>query len=147
MSTESSKTNQSANITNTNESWLEYQMHVLSTIKKLDETFARLDAEIRTIEKKEAKDMTEVREEINQIKLKMEKELNDIKMQLKVEELERLTKKLESAKEDGARNEKIDSHIDKKIKLNWILISAIVGSSFAAINLVIKFLLSLIGVE
>lgn len=136
-----------ANITNPNESWLEYQMHVLSTIKKLDDTFARLEAEIKSIEKKEVKDMTELKEEINQIKFKMEKELNDIKMQLKVEELERLTKKLESAKEAGARDEKIDSHLEKRTKFNWILISAAVGSSFAIINLLVKFFLSLVGID
>lgn len=126
--------------------WLEYQMHVLTTLKRLDETFSRLEDQIKQIEARQNTDMTEFREELYELKAKMEKELYDIKMELKVEELSRLTAKLEAAKEEGAWEEKVDSHIEKKTKVNWILISAVIGSGFAAVNIIIKFILASLGV-
>ena len=137
---------QQQNVPPDQNSWLVNQLHVLTTLDRLDETFSKLEDQIKQIEQRQNKDMSEFREEMYEIKSKMEKELGDVKMQLKVEELARLTEKLESAKEEGAWEEKVESHIERRTKVNWIVVSAAIGSVFAVINLLIKYIFSLLGI-
>jgi len=140
------------NIIAGSEGWLEYQMHVLTTMKRLDEVYMKLEHQLREIEKKQSKDMTDVKEEIFNLKSLIEGDLNAIKIQMKVDELERAMagieaekSKVDSAKEEGAWGEKVERHIEKRTKVNWIIMSAAIGSGFAIINLIIKFIMASIG--
>lgn len=136
------------NLISGHNNWMEYQMHVLTTLSRLDETFSKLEDQIKHVEQRENKNMTELREELYEIRSKMENGLNDVRMQLKAEELVRLADKLESARQEGAWEERVDSHIEKRTKVNWIIISALIGSGFALLNLLFKFIFSnILGIE
>ncbi len=132
---------------NDDNSWVEYEMHVLHTIARLEESFSKLEDQIKEIEKNQQRDMTSFRQEVYEIRSKFEKEFFDIKMQTKIDELEKSLSKISTAKQDGARDEKMERFIGDKTKLNWILVTAIIGSSFAIVNIIMKFILSQFGIE
>lgn len=135
------------NKNNDESSWVEYEMHVLHTIARLEESFSKLEDQIKEIEKNQQRDMTVFRQEVYETRSKFEKEFFDIKMQTKMDELEKSLSKISSAKQDGVREEKIDKFMSDKVKLNWIVVTAIIGSSFAVVNLILKFILSQFGIQ
>ncbi len=118
--------------------WAEYSRLVMTTL-------GRLEQELAALRDAQTQDKAYLISKIEQLRSKLHSDVIALNAQLKVKDLESQIEQVRDNAKSEALETKVDTRFNSFSKLGWLIVGGTVGTGFAIVQALGKFLLGLVG--